>query len=407
MHVCWLGNHRYTQPLNPTDEKKWRLLSGLNVEIDVVAFSAGIRPRLFTQHAHFYLLPELPTAILRYAEMFLLTPILLLWLIFRHETQIIIAQSPFEGAIGALAKNVARAFGRQAKLVIESHGDFEGSLFKQRQITLSDLYRRLMNASAGYAFRHADALRAVSSTTRAQLERWSPGKPLEQFITWTDFSIFSETHREKKPSQTHNVIYAGVLTPLKAVHVLIEAFGRVQIDFPDAHLDVVGKAEDRNYATELERRVSWQNLESKVHFLGAVNQRDLAQRIAKARVLVLPSTTEGLPRVLVEAMLCGTPVIATNVGGIPDIMQEGINGYLIPSNDVDALTERLRSVLGDPEIDLMAEGARAFAERFFSENAYVEGYRRLIEAATNSHSLTPLPLQKESEHTKTGAWDGR
>jgi glycosyltransferase involved in cell wall biosynthesis len=380
MRVCWIGSHRYTQPLDSTDEKKWRLLRGLGIEIDVIAFSHDMRPRRFTQHAHFYLLPELPAALLRYIEMFLCAPLLLLWLVLRDDVQVIISQSPFDGAIGALVKQISRLFGKQIKLVVESHGDFEEALFKQRRITFRGLYRCLMKASARYAFRHVDALRAVSSATRAQLEGWSPDKPLEQFMAWTDFSIFQESRRKRTPCESWDIVYAGVLTPLKAVHVLIEAFSRLHREFPQAHLFVIGKAQDMAYKAGLEQQVESLGSSAKVHFLGRLSQTELAQRLASARALALPSTSEGLPRVLIEAMLCGTPVIATRVGGIPDIVEEGVNGYLVPANDVDALAERLRAVLNDPEIDAMGERARAFATRFFSENAYLEGYRRLIDS---------------------------
>lgn len=384
MRVCWIGNHRYSQPLNPTDEKKWRLLSGLGIQITVIAFNDGLRPRRFTQHGCFYLLPELPFAVLRYGEIFLCGLVLLLWLILRRDVRVIIAQSPFEGAIGALAKQMVGLIGKHVKLVIESHGDFEVSLFKQKRITVGNLYRYLMNASARYAFHHADVLRAVSSTTRLQLQRWAPDKPLEQFMAWTDFGVFQQTVREKLPAQTDDVIYAGVLTPLKAVHVLIEAFAGLENEFPQMSLYLAGKAQDRDYAARLEHLIASLGLGEKVQFLGAIQQSKLARQIASARVLVLPSSSEGLPRVLIEAMLVGTPVIATRVGGIPDIVQEGINGYLIPPNDVEALTERLREVMTDSEVNAMGERAREFAAKFFSESAYVEGYRRLIEVTARS-----------------------
>jgi glycosyltransferase involved in cell wall biosynthesis len=387
--VCWIGNPRYTRPLNPTDDKKWALLQGLGIRMCVIAFAAGLRPRCFSQHAHFYLLPELPVSILRYAEMFLIAPLLLWWLIVTEKVTVIVAQSPYEGACGAWVKVIAGWFGKPVRLVVESHGDFEVTLFQQRRITFAALYRWLMNAAARYALSHADALRAISSATRAQLQHWSPGKPIEQFITWTDARVFRETPRPAPLSETRVIVYAGVLTPLKGVHFLIEAFARLQAEFPAARLRLVGKPEDQTYAARCREQVRRLGLSDRVQFVGAVQQTELAQQMASARVLVLPSTSEGLGRVLIEAMLCGTPVIASRVGGVPDVVEDGVNGYLIPPGDVEALVDRLRRVLSDPDIEAMGEGARAFAENFFSETAYVEGYRRLLEAALHPSPLTP------------------
>jgi glycosyltransferase involved in cell wall biosynthesis len=354
----------------------------------VIAFASSPRPRRFTQHAHFYLLPLLPVSVLRYAEMFLFTPLLVLWLIIRHGVQVIIAQSPYEGAVGALAKQIAHLLGKRVALIIESHGDFETVVFSQRAIALSGLYRRFMKRTAQYAFRHADLLRPVSSVTEAQMRRYAPHIPLQRFMAWTDSTAFSQTPRSKTLSETHDIIYAGVLIPLKGLHFLIDAFARLASDFPDACLWLVGKPENQDYAVQLEAQVQERRLANRVHFVGAVLQPELAAYMGRSRVLVLPSSSEGTPRVVLEAMLCGMPVIASRVGGIPDMIQEGVNGYLLPPGDVDSLATRLADVLRDPQIELMGQRARAFADSLFSEQAYVEGYRRLLETVVPIKSVT-------------------
>ena len=187
--ACFIGGARYSQPLDTTNEKKFRALKSLG-ELFVIGFSHDLRPRRFTEHAHFYLLSKLPLPVMRYAEMFVLGPFLTIWLIFRHGVQILVAQSPHEGFAGALAKNIADWFGYNVALVVESHGDFEDTLFMQRRIRFPGLYRFLMRRVAGFTLKQADVLRAVSHSTRAQLERWVSAKPLVQFPTWTDIEVF-------------------------------------------------------------------------------------------------------------------------------------------------------------------------------------------------------------------------
>ena len=169
--VCFIGGMRYSKPLDPTSEKKFRALAGLG-RIYVIGFSADARPRIFTQHAHFYLLPNLPLPVLRYAAMFTAGPMLALWCVLRHGVRVLVAQSPYEGFAAAWAKLLARLLGRRVALVVESHGDFEVSLFLQRRVPFRRLYRFLMRPCARFALKQADMLRAVSSSTRQQLERW-------------------------------------------------------------------------------------------------------------------------------------------------------------------------------------------------------------------------------------------
>ena len=381
MSVCFLGGTRYSQPLDGTSEKKFRVLETLG-ESFVIAFSRDLRPRRFTQHAHFYLLPKLPTPVLRYAEMFTITPILVLWLVLRHRVQVLVAQSPYEGLAAALAKKVANWFGRKIVLVVESHGDFEQSLFLQRRILLPGLYRFLMRRAACFTLRHADLLRAVSNFTREQLARWAPGKPIFQFPTWTDIDVFLQAALDKNEGSFQDILYAGVLTPLKGVHHLVNAFACVAKDFPQARLVIVGQQEDKTYSAGLKEQARRIGLDGHVQFVGEVAQREVARYMAHTRAVVLPSLSEGLPRVGIEAMACGTRVIGSRVGGIPEMIEDGITGFLVPPGNEAVLADQLRWVLEHPgEACEMGRRARAFAKQFFSTEAYVRGYRQLFDAA--------------------------
>ncbi len=136
--VCFLGGARYSQPLDATSEKKFRSLAALG-QMFVIGFSTDAKPRHFTEHASFYLLPCLPVPLLRYLLMFTGGPILAMWCILRHDVRVLVAQSPYEGFAAAWAKLLARFFGRRVALVVESHGDFEVSLFLQRRVLLPAL----------------------------------------------------------------------------------------------------------------------------------------------------------------------------------------------------------------------------------------------------------------------------
>jgi glycosyltransferase involved in cell wall biosynthesis len=381
--VCWISGTRHSEPLNETMDKKWRSLVGLGCDIFVISLASDWHPHYFTQSAHFYLLPELPISVLRYLEIAIISPLLALWLVLRQNVQVLVTQSPYEGAIGAMVKNAARLFGRRVVLIVENHGDFEVSVFTQRRIVFTSVYRWFMHHTARYALGHADVLRAVSNSTRQQLTSRAPGKPIEQFLTWTDSSVFADSVREKPLSETQNFVYAGVLIPRKGVHFLIEAFGQIALQFPNSHLYLVGKGENGEYTRQIIARIAALNLNERVTCIGTATQTELAHFMGRARALVLPSVSEGLPRVVVEAMLCGTPAIASRVDGIPEVIEDGMNGLLVPPGDIEALAAALVHVLCDPEIEVMGIRARDFARSFFSQDHYVAGYRRLFETALN------------------------
>jgi glycosyltransferase involved in cell wall biosynthesis len=378
---CFIGGARYSCPLDPTSEKKFHALKALG-EIYVIGFSKNLWPRQYNQHAHFYLMPNLPVSILRYLQVFLFGPVIVCWLVVWRRVNVVVAQSPYEGLAGALAKKIAGWLGYRVCLVVENHGDFEESVFLQRRVAFSGLYRFLMYRVARFSLRHADLLRAISTSTREQLERWVSEKSITQFPTWTDIDAFLQADVEPDRGSAQDIVYVGVLIPRKGVHHLIAAFADVAADFPGARLVIVGNDDNKNYAAGLRQQVKVSGLEGRVLFMGAMAQAKLAVRMGNSRVCVLPSVSEALGRVVIEAMATYTPVIGSSVGGIPDMVKDGESGFLVPPGDERALAEKIRWVLDHPEeAQVMGYKGRAFVEQFFSTEAYVLGYRKIFNAS--------------------------
>ena len=177
-----------------------------------------------------------------------------------------------------------------------------------------------------------------------------------------------------RPDQSRRgVLFVGRITPHKGVDRLLQALPA------GAHLRIVGstghdcRAPEREYPVLLRRLARDRDVE----FLGIAADDDLPGLYAASTVLVLPSVertcydrpvrvSELLGLALIEAMACGTPVIASGVGGVPEVVQDGVTGFVVPAGDVPALRERLEQLLGDPHLARrMGQNARAdVLERF-------------------------------------------
>lgn len=381
VNVCWVSSARYDRPLSATDARKWELLAQLDkYSIRVIGFSQSIHPRRIQQSARFYLVPQPPTSLLRYLTFFALATPLLLYLVLRHDARILVAQSPFEGAIAAWVKGVVGWFGRRPRLIIENHNNFEEDVFLQRTIPFMSAYRALMLGFARYAFSRGDALRVISTSTSERARHYAPQLPQARFMTFSDTDIFQQAKRRQEVNDAMDIVYAGVLIPRKGVHLLLDAFAA--LDHPSARLHLVGHRENRQYGASLQAQARELGIAARVHFVGAVSQAELADYLGAARVMALPSLSEGLGRVVVEAMLLGTPVIGSRVGGIPDLVRDGENGYLVEAGDVAALTEALRRIY-EADVRSMGQKARSFALDYFSPENYLEGYRELFALATD------------------------
>lgn len=393
--VCFLSGASYADPLDTGIEEKFRRLAE-RADVRVVGFATGLSPRRFARHADFYLLPNLRIPVLRYAVMAAVAPLLAAWLIFRHRTNIIVAQSPYEGFAGALAKELALLAGRRTALVVESHGDFEEFIFLHRRVAFPGLLRMLMNHASRFALRRADVLRAVSVATARKLESTVPGKPVFRFPAWTDIQPFLDAFEQNarsngKPGAGGNrgcFLYCGTISPAKGVHYLVEAFGDITADLPDTTtLVLAGRVSDRAYARRLESIVERHDIQERVAFAGHLGKRELAATMNRAIACVLPTLSEGLPRVVLEAMAAGTAVIATRVGGNPELVRDGTTGFLVPPADREALAEKMLRLSMDPDraARMGRRGREAvldlFPGRAAYADSYVESYVRLFREA--------------------------
>ena len=154
------------------------------------------------------------------------------------------------------------------------------------------------------------------------------------------------------------LLTVGNLHEHKGQRLVLEAFAQLLGSHPQARLVLVGDGPD---APLLRARAAALQVAGQVHFAGQVPQAELARWYSAADVLVLASSREGWPNVLLEAMACGTPVVATAVGGIPEVVQGNQVGRLVAVRDAGALVAAVRDLLAaPPERHLV----RAYAERF-------------------------------------------
>ncbi|MCP3981364.1 MAG: glycosyltransferase [bacterium] len=174
----------------------------------------------------------------------------------------------------------------------------------------------------------------------------------------------------------------GRLSPEKGLHDLVESIARVRVRAPDIRLLLAGEGPERE---GLERRIASHSLDA--HFAGYVTPS--AAVLSQLSVLALPSYTEGLPIVLLEAMFLGVPIVASSVGAVPRVLDDGRCGLLVTAGDPGALDAAILSVLDDPDAaHARCEAARARASEHYSRRVmaqrYSALYRDLLQRAGSS-----------------------
>lgn len=143
------------------------------------------------------------------------------------------------------------------------------------------------------------------------------------------------------------LVFVGRLAAVKGLRVLLEAFDHALAKNPDLHLTLIGDGDDRAHLEELAAPFG-----DAIHFAGYQSQDAVARAMAAADIFVLPSFAEGVPVVLMEAMASARPVISSLVAGIPELVEDGISGYLVPPGDAQTLAARISALANDPKMRL-------------------------------------------------------
>lgn len=143
------------------------------------------------------------------------------------------------------------------------------------------------------------------------------------------------------PQDKKIVLFVGALKKIKGVDYLIEAAK----SFLDTNISLYMVGRDDGMKKSLEKRAHELKIDNYIKFTGAVNHEDIPLWLSASDILVLPSLSEGRPNVILEAFACEVPVVATNVGGVPELMINGKTGYIVPAKNPIELSEKVNKLL--------------------------------------------------------------
>jgi glycosyltransferase involved in cell wall biosynthesis len=195
-------------------------------------------------------------------------------------------------------------------------------------------------------------------------------------IAHEHFLDFDRFKLQKPLNERDNLVgYIGRLSQEKGILNFMEAIPKVVETRDKATFLIVGAGQLRPQVEEYANK-----LNNKVKFVGWIPHDELPEYLNKLKLLVLPSYTEGLPNIMLEAMACGTPVLATPVGATPDIIKDGETGFIMENNSPECIAENIVRAVNHPNLEQIARNAHALVEREFTHEAAVEGYKNIFLA---------------------------
>lgn len=233
----------------------------------------------------------------------------------------------------------------------------------------------------------ADHLTSVSRALKSSATKIaSLRKDISVVYTGCDLNVFLNSAEKRKAfrerlrisEESILLVFIGRLSREKGIIDLGQAFIRTCRAKIDVQLLCVGSGKDGKLLADM---MNAAGVQDKLHFLDARPHEEIPGWLNAADVLVLPSWHEGLPNVVVEAMACERPVIATDVGGIPEVVEDGRNGILVKKNDINGLYNAIIQLSTDPsKRKLMGTYGRRTVKRKFAWQKNAQAVRRIYES---------------------------
>lgn len=355
--VLFVGRGRLTLPLRPWLQKKWDALSEV-FEVRVLNAGSG------AGDSRFHLLPDAAPSF--YPRL----PLEVARELRRFKPDIVVASDPFIGTAVLAGRALARS---PARVIVEVHGD-PGTFARAYGSPLRRTVAPLADAVARIGLRRADATRALSPFTSSIVADARGLPATASFPTYSDLEAFAGPPPLAVPTD-RRIVFVGALEEYKNIDGLAASWRSVAKRVSGARLTIVGRGSRRRVVDRLVADVPG------VEHVESLEPDEIVTRLDGARALVLPSWPEGLGRVVLEAFARGRTVVATNAGGIPDIVTDGRDGILVPRGDVQALTDATCRVLEDHELAVrLGAAARETYDAWHQTAAsFAAAYRGLVD----------------------------
>ena len=368
--MLFLGTTNYGFELSKSDKNKFR---ELNVKFNVYVFTYGtFENEIDFEYVKIKYLKKPRTLIFRYLKFYVLSIFKLNKFIDENNITIVSAKEPISALNPVLLKILLK---KKIKIIIENHGNFKSQLLEQRDNTYISKFIFLTEFIVKFVFKHVDILRGVNEQNSNYFKKYNSSLKIYNFPAWIDSSIFSSKSSEERK----DLLFVGNIIKRKGVYFLIDSLSTFLLENQNIKLRIVGKKEDFKYYEKINNFINKKKLQKSVIFLGEIEQEKIAEYMNSSKILIMASSSEGLPRVLIEAGFCGLPSIASNIDGIYDPFSLKGGTLVYDLNSQNEFMENVYSLYNNEDLWVeLSEQSLKLSEEIAGKGSFAQNWEGLI-----------------------------
>lgn len=338
-NLLFYGTTDYGLNLNNSDELKFKELSK-NFNAFVITYG---NTNVEKKHKDVLIkyLKKPKNLLFQYLKFYFLNYKILSKFIKDKNIDIVSAKDPISALLPILIKKLSN---KEIKIVIEHHGDFLNLLLNQRRFYFKNIIKLSTKLISNFTYRNCDIIRGVEIEYTSSLSN-KYNKKFICFPAWVDYSIYKDLNIQRK-----NFLYVGNIIPRKGVMFLIKNYGTFSKKYDiNEDLIIAGSYPNQEYYDKCKDFIAKNKIEN-IKFIGEKNPNEISNLMNSSKLLLMASSYEGLPRVLIESGLCGLPSIATNIQGIRKPFGEDGGTLLYELNNSDEFINNIKNFVNNKKL---------------------------------------------------------
>ena len=335
--VLFIAPTTYQLPLDNNMKKKFEYLSQV-CNLNVVAF-ANEKKEINFEKTSLYFFKKTKSRFYNYFKILIVSLFSISKIIRNNNIEIVCFQDPVSSFLSML---IVKSRHKNVKIIVETHGDFIETLGLEKNLLFPGVYKYIFMKLSRYTINNADIIRAVSSSTEAQVREINKEKSIVRFPAWVDFDDFKDIQINRSAQEKFQILFIGSVTDRKKPHLIVEAMNLLNKN--NIEFLIVGPTPNLKYLDSLKSLISSYSLVDNVKFFGSVDRNRVKSFYSEVNLMILPSVSEGLARVIFESQATACPVLVTDAPGMGDIVIEGQTGYIFESNSIESLASKIKEV---------------------------------------------------------------
>ena len=369
-NLLFLGTTNYGFNLTKSDQNKFK---ELDTKFNVYVFTLGPYENLIDfEFVKIKYLKKPRFLFMKYLRFYFFSILKLNKFINENKITIVSAKDPISALNPIILKILFR---KQIKVIIENHGNFKKQLLEQRDSFFISNFIFLTEFIVKFVFKHIDLLRGVNEQNSNYFKKYNSNLKIYNFPAWIDSSIFSNENEEPRK----DLLFVGNIIKRKGVYFLIHALSTYLSENEHVQLKIIGKKEDQLYYEKIVDFINKNNLQESIVFLDEITHIEITKYMNSSKILLMASTSEGLPRVLIEAGFCGLPSIASNIDGIQDPFFLKGGTLIYELNSQNELVKNVESLYNDEDLwKKLSQQSQKLSDSIAGKGSFVKNWENLI-----------------------------